>query len=64
MRFEAYRGRQGLLLRNQWRWRLRAKNGRIAATAGEGYNNRADCLNAIDLIRTEAAYAPIKGVEP
>lgn len=64
MRFEAYRGRKGLLLRTQWRWRLIARNGRVIATSGEGYNNRSDCLNAIDLIRREAANAPIKGIEP
>jgi uncharacterized protein YegP (UPF0339 family) len=63
MRFEVYRARRGLLLRPQWRWRLCAANGRIIATSGESYNNRSDCLHAIDLVRTDAAYAPIKGID-
>lgn len=64
MRFEVYRARRGLLRRPQWRWRLKAKNGRTVAHGGEGYNNRADCLHAIELIRTEAPYAVIKGMDP
>ena len=64
MIFELYRSRWGLLLRNQWRWRLKAKNGQIIAHGGESYHNRRDALHAIELIRAEAAYAPIKGVDP
>lgn len=61
MVFEVYQGRRGLLLRRQWRWRLRARNGRIVATGGgDGYNNRADCLGALQQLRDSAAAAPIK----
>lgn len=28
---------------NQWRWNVKAQNGRILADSGEGYNNYADC---------------------
>ena len=59
MRFEIYRARMGLLTRTQWRWRLRAGNGRIVATSGESYNNRADMLRAIALIQAEAPQAPV-----
>ncbi len=59
LKFELYRGRRGLQLRAQWRWRLKAKNGRIIAHSGEGYANRADAMNAINLIRNNAADAPI-----
>jgi uncharacterized protein YegP (UPF0339 family) len=59
MRFEIYRARRGLLFRTQWRWRLRAGNGRIVATSGEAYNNRADLLRAIVLIQAEAPQAPV-----
>ena len=41
---EIYEARRGLALRKQWRWRIRATNGRIVANGGEGYNNRADLL--------------------
>lgn len=35
-----------------WRWRLRAANGRIIANSGEGYINREDCLHAISLVKS------------
>jgi uncharacterized protein YegP (UPF0339 family) len=57
--FEVYPARPGLLLRKQWRWRLRAANGRIIATSGEGYNNRQDCLATLNTIRDEARGTPI-----
>lgn len=50
MKFELY-ARRGLMRRKQWRWRLRAGNGRIIAVSGEGYNNKVDALHAIELIR-------------
>lgn len=48
MTFTVYRS--GLVFRD-WRWRLRARNGRIIATSGEGYRNKADCYAAVDLIK-------------
>lgn len=63
MQFEVYRARRGLLLRPQWRWRLKAANGRIVATGGESYNNRGDCMGMVRRIRDEAAEATIKGIE-
>lgn len=59
LKFEVYRARRGLLLRTQWRWRLRARNGCIIATGGEGYANRSDAKSAIEIIRTSAITAPI-----
>lgn len=38
-------------LSGQWRWRLRALNGKIIAVSGEAYHNRTDCLHAIELVR-------------
>jgi uncharacterized protein YegP (UPF0339 family) len=35
----------------QWRWQLKAANGRILADSGEGYHNQNDCDRAIVLIR-------------
>lgn len=38
--------------RGEWRWRLRAANYRIIADSGEGYHNKADCLAAIQLVKS------------
>ncbi|HZW39709.1 MAG TPA: DUF1508 domain-containing protein [Ignavibacteriaceae bacterium] len=35
----------------QWRWKLIASNGRSIAASGEGYLNKQDCLNAINLVK-------------
>lgn len=44
---------------NQWRWRLRAANGKIIADSGEGYVNYGDCIHAIGLVKSSGA-APIE----
>lgn len=46
---------------NQWRWHLRAANGRIIAISGEGYINQSDCLHAINLVKG-SANVPVKRV--
>jgi uncharacterized protein YegP (UPF0339 family) len=38
----------------QWRWYLRATNGRRIATSGEGYYNKQDCLDAIESLRVHS----------
>ena len=55
MTFEIYTSRS-VTLRKQWRWRLKAANGRIIATSGEGYHNRSDMLEIIDKMRS---YVPV-----
>ncbi len=55
MRFIVYKDRSG-----QFRWRLKAANGKIVADSGEGYRNRADCLAAIDLIKRGASSARVE----
>lgn len=35
---------------DEWRWRYVAGNNEIMANSGEGYKNRDDCLNAIQLV--------------
>jgi uncharacterized protein YegP (UPF0339 family) len=45
-------------IHGQFRWRLRAANGRSIAVSGEGYNNRTDCLAAINLVKASAS-APV-----
>lgn len=44
---------------NYWRWTLYAANNRKIANAGEGYNNRLDCIAAINLVKGSGS-APIK----
>ncbi len=39
MKLHVYRDDAG-----EWRWRLKARNGRILADSGESYKRRATCL--------------------
>ena len=41
--------------RREWRWRLRASNGRILADSGEGYRRRRSARDAVDRVRTVLA---------
>ena len=55
MKFEIYEEAAGLGLLSgissgQYRWRLRADNGKIIANSGEGYHNKADCIHGINLV--------------
>ena len=48
----------------QWRWHLRARNGRIIATSGEGYQRVGKALSEIaklvrDMRHLDSALAPI-----
>ena len=36
----------------EWRWHLKADNGRIIADSGEGYKNLSDCDHAIGLVKS------------
>lgn len=40
--FEMY-SKRDWKLRKQWRWRIRANNGKIIAASSEGYFNKMDC---------------------
>lgn len=44
-----------------FRWRLQAANNRIIANSGEGYYNKQDCLDAINLVKGSAS-APVKEI--
>lgn len=35
----------------QWYWHLVSANNKIIADGAEGYQNKADCLRGIDLVR-------------
>jgi len=45
--------------KGEWRWRLKASNGRIIADSGEGYKNEQDCLDDINRVKGSAD-APVK----
>ncbi|HXM51505.1 MAG TPA: DUF1508 domain-containing protein [Pyrinomonadaceae bacterium] len=42
----------------EWRWHLKAANGRIVADSGEGYTSKQSCLDGIDLVKS-AFNAPV-----
>jgi uncharacterized protein YegP (UPF0339 family) len=48
--FEIYQDRA-----NEHRWRLKAANGQIIGTSGQGYKDKRDAKNAIDRIKADAA---------
>jgi len=37
--------------KGEWRWRLKASNGRIIADSGEGYSTERECLADIDRVK-------------
>ena len=47
------------LLKREWRWRLRAANGRTIATSGEGYRNKSDCIDIVEKILADIPRAVI-----
>jgi uncharacterized protein YegP (UPF0339 family) len=46
MKFQIYRDS-----RNQWRWRLKAANGKTVADSSEGYSTKQACLHGLDLVK-------------
>jgi len=52
-KFEVYKDKKG-----EYRFRLKAGNGEIIAV-GEGYTQKAGCLNCIESIKKNAAEAKI-----
>ena len=52
--FEIYRGRD-----DEWRWRLRHRNGNILAASGEGFEKRSDALAAAERVRDVAPDADV-----
>ncbi len=54
-KFELYKDNTG-----EYRWRFISSNGRIIADSGQGYKNKSDCQNGIDLIKGEASAARVE----
>jgi len=53
MKFQVFKTRK-----KQWRWRLRATNGRIVANSGESYHRLKDCLSAMGLVKNTNGQTP------
>ena len=53
-KFEVYQDKKG-----EYRWRLKARNGMVVASAGEGYKQKASCLKGIESVRKNAEVAKI-----
>ncbi|NHN48477.1 DUF1508 domain-containing protein [Halostella sp. JP-L12] len=51
--FEIYRDNA-----DEWRWRLRHRNGRILADGGEGYASRSNAAEAVDRVRDRVEAKP------
>ena len=45
--------------KEEWRWRLKASNGRIIADSGEGYTTERECLADIDRVKASKD-APVR----
>jgi uncharacterized protein YegP (UPF0339 family) len=45
--------------KKEWRWHLKAANGRIIADSGEGYKSEQECLADIDRVKASSS-APVK----
>jgi len=46
-------------IKGEFRWRFVATNGKIIAVSSEGYTAKKDCEHGIDLLKKEAAGAPV-----
>ena len=49
--------------RKEYRWRLKASNGQVIATGGQGYKAKADCRHGVEAVQKDAAGAKIVEVE-
>jgi uncharacterized protein YegP (UPF0339 family) len=58
MHFELYKDQK-----HEWRWRLKADNGKTVADSGEGYKNKEDATHEIDQIKRHASAATVKHVD-
>jgi uncharacterized protein YegP (UPF0339 family) len=48
--------------KKEYRWRLKAGNGQVIATSGQGYKAKADCRHGVEVVQAEAAKAKIEEV--
>ena len=55
LKFETYADAKG-----ETRWRLKASNGQVIATSGQGYKDKRDCENAVAVIKEGVEKARIE----
>ena len=48
--------------KKEFRWRLKAGNGQVIATSGQGYKDKRDCKKGVETIMTGAATATVEEV--
>jgi uncharacterized protein YegP (UPF0339 family) len=53
MKYHVYKDSSG-----EWRWRLKAANGKVLADSGEGYSSKQACKDGIDLVKA-STNAPV-----
>lgn len=58
-RFELFRDRA-----DEWRWRLRHRNGNVVATSGEGYVRKIDARNGLQSVMANAPGAAVHEETP
>jgi len=46
--------------KDEWRWLLKASNGRIIANSGEGYRSEHECLADIDRVKNSSDAPVVK----
>lgn len=57
-KFEISKDKKG-----EFRWVLKASNGQVIATGGEGYTTLASCKNGIESVKKNAPEADVLEVE-
>lgn len=57
--FEIFYGNRA----REFRWRLRATNGEIVASSGEGFKQRAGVVNAIRAVKLHASRGVVQAVK-
>jgi uncharacterized protein YegP (UPF0339 family) len=55
LKFELYKDKA-----DEYRWRLKAANGAVLATPGQGYKDKADAKNGIEVVKRSGADAKVK----
>ncbi len=45
---------------DEWRWRLRHRNGNVVADSGEGYDRKAGALNGLESVKSSAPGAVVE----
>jgi uncharacterized protein YegP (UPF0339 family) len=62
--FQVYRERSANGMYGDWRWRARARNGRIVADSGEAYSSRAAASTAVERLVRHIGAGEVRVLEP